>query len=230
MGDGAQRYFSSSVSHKTFHFLYLLRHRNDRMELTTLPSLRLKIKLLLNFFSWHQIIIIKPKDGLLFEIKAFHLIMFHNSIDKKMKRCKVYQQLCVHNWGITSWSMCRFALDLFESFCSRGLSKSGRHVLWKSNFFVNYKLTQQIVKHKSVMCSLFSRNRSDVTLTVMMGRMGAISKVILKQYPTTKRKLQHHLQICCREEKPHTTSACWQRTTQNVSAGINLYFCASVWR
>ena len=36
----------------------------------------------------------------------------------------------------------------------------------------NYKLTQlQIVKHKCVMCSLFRRNRGDVSLTLMSGRM-----------------------------------------------------------
>ena len=45
-----------------------------------------------------------------------------------------------------------------------------------------YKLTQlQIVKPKSVVCSLFRRNRSDETPTVMMGSVSAISKVILTQ-------------------------------------------------
>lgn len=94
---GTQRYFCPSASHKTFHFLFRLRHRNDRMELNTFPSLGLKIKISVNSFGLHQITIIIPKDSLLLEIKAFHFIIFHNSIVKKKKKCKVYEhKLCVY--------------------------------------------------------------------------------------------------------------------------------------
>ena len=53
-------------------------------------------------------------------------------------------------------------------------------MLLKLNFFVNYKMTQlQIVKHKSVVCSLFGRNRRDVCITVMMGSVSVNSRVLL---------------------------------------------------
>lgn len=53
-------------------------------------------------------------------------------------------------------------------FGSRSLSKSGSQMLLNLNFFVNYKLTQlQFVTHRCVVCSLFRRNRSDVSLTLI---------------------------------------------------------------